>query len=1485
MKRSKKSVAILILLVMLICDLAFPIKNIVYAGQGDVEQNINYANIEFKGENLVLEEDGSVSMDCNLEYNEGRINFSLYNQDNTHVRITQRYEYDEELEQNVPIKNNAEGILNTESRTGAYLIVTSKDVNFDDIVFDFGLDEKIEVKDVQTNVETGEKTGRIDIVWEHNEWIMVIDTEYTIMHKNEKKEVYFTSEDLQVNNGIATIKCDLEYNEGTIDVALFNSDNSKAEIKRSIYWEELKDEDGNYILDEYGNVVSANVESPTNASAKLKTSIYDGAYLVVSSSDKVNISDIKFVMGYDNNTYEEICVAPDAEGRVYFPNNLPEYNSITIDTRNLRAVNEKKELFINNDNLSIDGNTVTIDSKLEFNPGKLIISIFNEDGTEAIIKRDTSWQQKLDEEGKPVLDDQGNEIWEEVVSNTSARALFKKTTYEGAYLMVESEGVDLTDLRFEFAGHGVMADENGRVDLPGDVQWLNLSPDTLHYKNPRAEMYVQSEDDLGFNEDGSISIKCNVENNSGIVKMYVYNQDDSLVKFEKGFYWDEEKDDLVESNKSAFGHFKTDTIKTGYIVFKSDEVDLTKIAVDILNTRKLIGENGRVDLDVELDSSYVADYLYFSQDSFHNGENRNVSITVKGINGIGEMYINGTFLEKYVKEEDIDEENGVVTIKDIPIEAKENDTIELGTGYGYKISEIKVNGEKIDLSEDSSYWTSFSIPRKDEYVFEIKTEIDENIPAEVYWTYAEDYSDKCVKNGKIEIVSVTIPGEEGEEDLVWDEEEISKIEDTPGIGEHHLHEEAKLWYSRDRDGNIIGGNLETKRGAIVKAKIIPDYGYQFKSDSIKEIELVADENEPYTYTFVMPDSFFEFGDIMEKTEDDVDCTETEVVDQADVELSEDEEISGTVRLTVKDIEPEEEEKEKFETKATESGYTISTYLKIDLNQIIYKDSSESWESKVVLSKPVTITLTLAGGIDGDNVVVIHNINNSGEYEVITPESYDSITRKLVFKVSNFSDFAIAYKDTGETQNYNVWVNGEQFTSKNKTINCDEGTATFDPVKNKLTLNNAKITKSYEFQPWYEAMIYSSLPKLTIELVGTNTLTDNSNADGIDSSAGCDITIEGTGTLNINGAYYGTYIGEYSVADGSLTIKDATVNINNTSCAGIWANKDINFENATVNVMRTGTSYNGIVSNIDGTITVTDSNVTVENVKNAIHFGNSDESSHSLVLNSGKLTVKATDGYGIFVQPYEDSEGNNVINGNIKINGGTLEVESTEAGTNVPEEKIILEARMIYTTGESLKNSGRVVIEQFFKDIVPGAWYLNSIKYVVSNGLMNGYTGETDSGKFGPEDQITRGQIVTILYRRENSPDASEIDMKFDDVGPYYYYDAIKWASQNGIVTGHTAGENAGKFMPDDPITREQLAVILQRYAKYKNISVEDAGDLTGFKDYEQVSPWALEGLKWVVSKGIITGDLSTTPPSINPQGNATRAQAATMIMRFCENVK
>lgn len=192
----------------------------------------------------------------------------------------------------------------------------------------------------------------------------------------------------------------------------------------------------------------------------------------------------------------------------------------------------------------------------------------------------------------------------------------------------------------------------------------------------------------------------------------------------------------------------------------------------------------------------------------------------------------------------------------------------------------------------------------------------------------------------------------------------------------------------------------------------------------------------------------------------------------------------------------------------------------------------------------------------------------------------------------------------------------------------------------------------------------------------------------------------------------------------------------------------------------------------------------------------------------------------------------------------------------------------------------------FPDVGKSDWFYEYVKYVKDNGMMSGYTSGEDAGKFGPNDPITRGQIVTILYRREGQPAVSG-SLNFADKddstlwSSNYYNNAILWASQNGIVTGYKDGADAGKFLPDKEITRAEFAIILQRYAKLKGISTTDVAPLTGFYDYDQVEGWEKAGLSWAVAKGIISGDKATTPPSLKPHGDATRAEAATMIMRFC----
>ena len=184
----------------------------------------------------------------------------------------------------------------------------------------------------------------------------------------------------------------------------------------------------------------------------------------------------------------------------------------------------------------------------------------------------------------------------------------------------------------------------------------------------------------------------------------------------------------------------------------------------------------------------------------------------------------------------------------------------------------------------------------------------------------------------------------------------------------------------------------------------------------------------------------------------------------------------------------------------------------------------------------------------------------------------------------------------------------------------------------------------------------------------------------------------------------------------------------------------------------------------------------------------------------------------------------------------------------------------------------------FTDIEENRWYIESVRYVYEHNLMTGLNPTT----FGPNEKVTRGQIVTILYRDAGSP-SSTYDMSFSDVtdSTKWYYDAVRWAAENGIVTGYMSGPDTGKFKPNDNITREQLAVILQRYAAYVGKDDTTQGDLTVFSDYKDVSNYALEGMRWAVGVGIIKGNADGT---LKPKGTATRAEAATMIMRFKEDL-
>lgn len=179
--------------------------------------------------------------------------------------------------------------------------------------------------------------------------------------------------------------------------------------------------------------------------------------------------------------------------------------------------------------------------------------------------------------------------------------------------------------------------------------------------------------------------------------------------------------------------------------------------------------------------------------------------------------------------------------------------------------------------------------------------------------------------------------------------------------------------------------------------------------------------------------------------------------------------------------------------------------------------------------------------------------------------------------------------------------------------------------------------------------------------------------------------------------------------------------------------------------------------------------------------------------------------------------------------------------------------------------------KIFTDISVKEWYAESVDYVYKNGLMNG----TSSTTFEPETKITRGMIVTIIYRLEGSPDVEGI-LNFSDVNKNYYYSTpIIWASENGIVNG----VSKDAFVPDAEITREQFATILYRYARYKglDVSVDENEYMKKYSDTVAISDYAEDAMSWANYTKLITGVTTTT---LVPQGLATRSQAATIFMRF-----
>ena len=235
-----------------------------------------------------------------------------------------------------------------------------------------------------------------------------------------------------------------------------------------------------------------------------------------------------------------------------------------------------------------------------------------------------------------------------------------------------------------------------------------------------------------------------------------------------------------------------------------------------------------------------------------------------------------------------------------------------------------------------------------------------------------------------------------------------------------------------------------------------------------------------------------------------------------------------------------------------------------------------------------------------------------------------------------------------------------------------------------------------------------------------------------------------------------------------------------------------------------------------------------------------------------LTVTPDEGYDLATLTVTDK------------NGNKMEVTDNGDGTymfKMPASKVTVKATFT-----------KDIVTLPFIDVHPGDWFYDPVCFVYSQGLMTGTSDTT----FEPNKPLSRAMLVAVLHRLEGSPAASAGG--FTDVADGdWYAQAVNWAASVGVVNGF----EDGTFQPNTAITREQMAAILRNYAAYKGLDVTATGDLSAYTDAASVSDWAKESVEWMVGNGLIGGYEDST---LRPQGNTTRAEAASMLQRYLDSV-
>ena len=427
--------------------------------------------------------------------------------------------------------------------------------------------------------------------------------------------------------------------------------------------------------------------------------------------------------------------------------------------------------------------------------------------------------------------------------------------------------------------------------------------------------------------------------------------------------------------------------------------------------------------------------------------------------------------------------------------------------------------------------------------------------------------------------------------------------------------------------------------------------------------------------------------------------------------------------------------------------------------------------------------------------------------------------------------------------------------------------------------------------------------MNVTLDDSSTLTVNSTGDGTEDDGfrvANGSTLTNNGTIEVNGIMSISSEGKVD-GSGTITVDSNGVLVVNKSDSGDSVGT---LDNAVAN---SGTFvWNGSTGTPNKTITLASGGKVYSNANIADKLSGEETMSNKTYDGTAYSYAwqydvpSSSSGGGSSSSSYTVSVASGIDNGKVTVSPKSASKGDTVTITVTPDEGYELDTLTVTDkNGDKISvtdkgngkytftmPSGKVTIDAAFaeaaetpdqvgpfEDVSTDDWFADAVQYMLDNGMMNGVTENT----FAPNTTTTRGMIVTMLHRLEGEPSAA-VSSFTDVAADAYYGDAVAWAAANSIVNGMSDTI----FAPNNAITREQMAAILYRYAQYKGYDTSVGGmSLAEYTDADQISSYATTAMQWANENGLITGRTDTT---LVPQGTATRAEVATILMRFCENI-